>query len=74
MTATSSNAATVGLLLSGGLDSSVLLGQLVAGGRRVQPFYVRCGLVWEEAELRAVRAILEALQASPLSLWERGRG
>ena len=74
MTATRSNAATVGLLLSGGLDSSVLLGQLVAGGRRVQPFYVRCGLVWEEAELRAVRAILEAVQKSPLSLWERGRG
>jgi 7-cyano-7-deazaguanine synthase len=61
MTVTRPNAATVGLLLSGGLDSGILLGQLLKDGRRVQPFYVRCGLVWEEAELRAVRAILSAV-------------
>ena len=32
----------IGLLLSGGLDSSILLGHLLAHGRRVQPFYIRC--------------------------------
>jgi 7-cyano-7-deazaguanine synthase len=74
MNATTSNAAVVGLLLSGGLDSGILLGQLLRSGRRVQPFYVRCGLVWEEAELRAVRAILQAMrEVSPLPVRE-GQG
>jgi len=55
----------VGLLLSGGLDSSILLGTLLDEGCRVQPFYVRSQLIWEPAELRAVRRLLGAL-ASPL--------
>jgi 7-cyano-7-deazaguanine synthase len=54
----------VGVLLSGGLDSSILLGQLLVEGRSVQPFYVRGGLTWELAERRAVQRFLEAL-ASP---------
>jgi 7-cyano-7-deazaguanine synthase len=69
MTATSPNAATVGLLLSGGLDSGILLGHLFNGGRRVRPFYVRSQLAWEGAELKAVRAILKAVgsgMADPL--------
>jgi len=41
---------TIGLLLSGGLDSSILLGQLLDEGHCVQPLYVRCGLAWEPAE------------------------
>jgi 7-cyano-7-deazaguanine synthase len=61
MTVEFSNAGAVGLLLSGGLDSGILLAHL-AKNRRVRPFYVRCGLAWEEAELRAVRALLEALR------------
>jgi 7-cyano-7-deazaguanine synthase len=52
----------VGLLLSGGLDSCVLLAWLLGEGRRVQPFYVRCGLAWEDEELRAVDAFSAALQ------------
>jgi 7-cyano-7-deazaguanine synthase len=52
---------SIGLLLSGGLDSSILLGHLVASGHRVQPFYVRSQLRWEEEELRAVRAFLHAM-------------
>ena len=51
----STYAPTIGLLLSGGLDSSILLGQLLERGERVQPFYVRSGLVWQDAEFAAVR-------------------
>jgi 7-cyano-7-deazaguanine synthase len=59
MTNTDSNSGVVGLLLSGGLDSGILLHRLLGAGRRVQPFYVRCGLVWEDAELAAVQALLK---------------
>jgi 7-cyano-7-deazaguanine synthase len=53
-----------GLLLSGGVDSAVLLGQLLERGWRVAPFYVRTGCVWERCELRAVERFLTAV-ASP---------
>lgn len=55
---------TVGLLLSGGLDSSILLGQLARDGHSVQPFYTRFGLYWESVELYAVQKYLSAV-ASP---------
>jgi 7-cyano-7-deazaguanine synthase len=48
----------IGLLFSGGLDSAILLATLSDEGGRVQPFYVRSQLVWESAELRAVRRYL----------------
>jgi 7-cyano-7-deazaguanine synthase len=51
----------IGLLLSGGLDSSILMGHLLDKGRRVQPFYVRSQLLWEKDELRAAQAYLEAV-------------
>lgn len=47
-----------GLLVSGGLDSGILLGRLLDEGRRVQPFYVRSGLFWEAAEQRALNRLL----------------
>ena len=47
------------VLLSGGLDSAVLLAEEAARGD-VQPIYVAAGLAWESAE----RAILEELLAS----------
>jgi 7-cyano-7-deazaguanine synthase len=54
----------IGLLLSGGLDSCILLGHLLGGGRRVRPFYIRSELVWEREELLAVRRFMRAV-ASP---------
>jgi 7-cyano-7-deazaguanine synthase len=51
-------------LLSGGLDSSILLGQLVAQGKRVRPFYIRSQVIWQREELCAVEQFLSAL-ASP---------
>lgn len=53
-----------GLLLSGGVDSSVLLDRLRAEGRRVVPFYVRTGARWENAEYAALRSFLSAADAS----------
>ncbi|HEX4148662.1 MAG TPA: 7-cyano-7-deazaguanine synthase [Pirellulales bacterium] len=52
---------TIGLLLSGGLDSAILLGHLLEQGERVQPFYVRSGLCWQEAELAAVNEFAAAM-------------
>lgn len=52
----------LGLLLSGGLDSAILLGWLLAEGLRVRPFYVRSGLVWEAAEQESVERLLGAVR------------
>ena len=46
------------VLLSGGLDSAVLLAQEAATGD-VQPVYVSVGLAWEQAERDIVRRLLE---------------
>ena len=56
------------VLMSGGLDSAVLLAEEAArqGADFVQPMYVSVGLAWEAAEQAAVR---ELLAAEPL----RGR-
>lgn len=51
----------VGLLVSGGLDSSILLGQLLDGGRSVQPFYIDSGLLWQPAELKSLGRYLAAM-------------
>ncbi|MGC3970213.1 MAG: 7-cyano-7-deazaguanine synthase [Pirellulales bacterium] len=55
---------SLGLLVSGGLDSGILLGHLLSQGREIQPFYVRAGLYWETEELAALRRLLDHL-ASP---------
>jgi len=56
-----------GLLLSGGLDSAVLLGLMLEHGRRVVPFYVRTGCVWQDREFNAVRQLLSSLARSNLA-------
>ncbi len=50
-----------GLLLSGGIDSAVLLAQLLEHGWQVVPFYVRTGCVWQPEELHAVRHFVQTL-------------
>jgi 7-cyano-7-deazaguanine synthase len=52
---------STGLLLSGGIDSAVLLDQLVGKGRLVVPFYVKAGCGWEPVELAAVHRFLLAI-------------
>jgi 7-cyano-7-deazaguanine synthase len=48
------------VLLSGGLDSAVLLAEEASRGD-IQPIYVSAGLAWEEQERRALDRFLAAL-------------
>lgn len=48
-------------LVSGGLDSLALTALLLQESWQILPVYVRCGLVWESAEMRAARRWLGAL-------------
>jgi len=57
---------TIGLLLSGGLDSCILLGHLLEQGQRVRPFYIRSQLLWQREELAAVERFLRAVAAPRL--------
>jgi len=53
-------------LVSGGLDSAALVARLLERGDEVHPMYVRCGFVWESAELRALRRQLRAMRTPRL--------
>lgn len=53
---------TSAVLLSGGLDSAVLLAEEAARGS-VQPVYITVGLAWEAAERSALDALLAAWPA-----------
>ncbi len=56
----------VGVLASGGLDSSILLAWLLERGWQVHPFYVRTDVVWAAAEQRALEAFLAAVRHKSL--------
>ncbi len=51
-----------GLLLSGGIDSAVLLDQLLDGGWQVVSFYVRAGCIWQSCELKAIERFLARVE------------
>jgi len=55
-----------GLLLSGGIDSAVLLGQLLARGWQVVPFYVKTGCIWQASELESVERFLAKVEQQAL--------
>jgi 7-cyano-7-deazaguanine synthase len=57
---------TGAVLVSGGLDSAILLGELLHSGQVVQPLYVRCGLFWEPVEQEHLLRYLEALRCPSL--------
>ena len=59
-----SRPANTAVLLSGGLDSAVLLADEATRGP-VQPVYVSVGLAWEAAERAAVTALLRAWSDRP---------
>jgi 7-cyano-7-deazaguanine synthase len=51
----------VAVLASGGLDSAVLVAELLRHHRAVHPIYVRFGLAWEATEQAHLRRFLETL-------------
>jgi 7-cyano-7-deazaguanine synthase len=56
------------VLVSGGLDSCVLVAELAKTCRRVYPVFIRQGFVWEAAELRALRCFLPHVRHQPLTI------
>src|SRR4051812_20970634 len=54
------------VLVSGGLDSAVLLGRAARERPAVHPLYVRTGLAWEATELDYLRRFLEAARTPAL--------
>lgn len=64
---------TLCVLISGGLDSALLVHRLVKTGHTAVPLYVRCGLYWEDAELYWLRRYLRAIHGrrlKPLTVLE----
>ena len=55
------------VLVSGGLDSAVLLHRLLRAGHDVVPLYLRCGFHWETTELYWLRRFLRAVRSTRLS-------
>ena len=54
------------VLVSGGLDSAILVGESLRTHAAVYPLYVRCGLSWEPVELRHLRSYLDAIRGPAL--------
>jgi len=54
------------ILVSGGLDSAILVGDALRSGNIVYPLYVRNGLFWESVELEHLRRFLDALRSPNL--------
>lgn len=57
---------TVCALISGGVDSAVLVRRLLASHHRVLPLYIRCGFVWEAVEAGSLRRLLRAIRSPKL--------
>ncbi|MBZ5534549.1 MAG: 7-cyano-7-deazaguanine synthase [Acidobacteriia bacterium] len=52
------------VLISGGLDSCVLLGVMAQQFRETVPVYIQCGLRWEKAEIYWLRKYLKMIDRS----------
>jgi 7-cyano-7-deazaguanine synthase len=57
-----SEKSSICVLVSGGLDSDVLLAQMAQKFRRVVPVYVQQGLAWEAVELYWLKRFISALK------------
>ncbi len=55
------------VLLGGGVESTSLVKQFLAAGRRVAPVRVHCGLVWDDCESAYARRFCEANAGPQLS-------
>ena len=57
---------SLAVLVSGGLDSSVLLGEAVRHFRKVHPIVIRAGSVWESEEHQHLKQFIAAIECPPL--------
>ena len=57
---------TLAVLISGGLDSAILLGDALRRHDAIVPIYVRCGLSWETVEKAYLDRYLEAVRSPKL--------
>jgi 7-cyano-7-deazaguanine synthase len=57
---------SVAVLVSGGVDSAVLLAETSERHDAVHPLYVRSGLVWEETELKYLENFMRAIARATL--------
>ncbi len=60
------NSSTLAVLVSGGLDSAILLAAAVRDGVPVVPIAVRSGLIWERVEREHLNRFLAAIAAPNL--------
>lgn len=58
--------AELAVLISGGLDSAVLLAEALKDHSSVHPLYVRSGLYWESVELDYLKRFLDAVRCPTL--------
>ena len=56
----------IAVLASGGLDSSIMISELLGQGHQVRPLYVRSDLIWEQDEIRSLRRYLQAIDSPRL--------
>lgn len=56
------NSEPVAVLISGGLDSSILVAELIKKNRRVYPLYIQNGNIWERAERFWLSRFLRSLK------------
>ncbi|MBC8874358.1 MAG: 7-cyano-7-deazaguanine synthase [Planctomycetes bacterium] len=57
----------IAVLASGGLDSSILISELLRQGRQIQPLYVRSDLVWERDESQSLRRYLQVVDSPKIN-------
>lgn len=63
---TNPSASSLAVLVSGGLDSAVLLGRATRERPQVHPIYIRTGLAWEDVERDYLRRFLEGIRSPSL--------
>jgi 7-cyano-7-deazaguanine synthase len=54
------------ILVSGGLDSAILLGEALGAYPAIHPLYVRTGAAWEATEFRFLQRFLKAMASQKL--------
>lgn len=61
-----SSSTPLAVLVSGGLDSAILLGEAVRVYPQVTPIYVRTGAIWEEVEYQYLSRFVAAIRTPAL--------